>query len=125
MIIAVSYDNGRIFQHFGKTEKFEYFTADEDGRLTDSVIKSNGGQGHGALAGILKENKTDVLICGGIGEGALDALAQAGIEVYAGNAGPVESAVVAYLSGQLEKKAVKCDHHDHGKGHSCGEHSCK
>ncbi len=127
MKIAAAYDNGMIFQHFGKTEAFKYYETDESGTITGFEIKSNGGQGHGALAEILKSNGVDVLICGGIGEGAQNALAEKGIEVYAGNTGSADSAVIAFLLGKMEKKAVKCDHHDHahGEGHTCGEHGCK
>jgi predicted Fe-Mo cluster-binding NifX family protein len=127
MKIAVTYDKGMIFQHFGKTEEFKYYETDEQGNITDFAIKSNNGQGHSALADILKSNGVDVLICGGIGEGAQDALAMNGIEIYAGNTGNADAAVIAFLAGKMEKKAVKCDHHEHehGEGHSCSEHSCK
>ncbi len=127
MKIAVTYDNGIIFQHFGKTEAFKYYETDNSGNITGFEIKSNDGQGHGALADILRNNGVDVLICGGIGEGAQNALAEKGIEIYAGNTGSADSAVIAFLSGKMEKKAVKCDHHEHGhgEGHTCGEHGCK
>ncbi|MCR4595048.1 MAG: dinitrogenase iron-molybdenum cofactor biosynthesis protein [Clostridiales bacterium] len=127
MKIAVTYENGMIFQHFGKSEAFKYYEADENGNIIAAEVKSNNGQGHGALADILKENRVDVIICGGIGEGAQDALAENGIEIYAGNAGSADSAVISFLAGKMEKKAVKCDHHEHehGENHSCGEHKCK
>ena len=125
MKIAVTYDHGMIFQHFGKTEAFKYYTTDEWGDIVAAEVKSNDGQGHGALAGILKENGVDVIICGGIGEGAQNALAANGIEIYAGNAGNADAAVIAFLSGKMEQKAVRCDHHDHDEGHSCGTHDCR
>ena len=125
MKIAVTYENGMIFQHFGKSAAFKYYTADENGSIIAAEVKSNGGQGHGALAGILKANGADVLICGGIGPGAINALAANGIEVYAGNTGSADMAVIAFLAGKVEKKDVQCDHHDHAEGHGCGEHSCQ
>ena len=67
MKIAVTYENGEVFQHFGKTEQFKVYTV-EDNRVVSTIVLSSNGQGHGALAGMLGEQNIDVLICGGIGE---------------------------------------------------------
>lgn len=123
MKIAVAYDNGMIFQHFGKSEFFKFYTVDDNGEITSFEIVSTNGQGHGALANILAEKGTAVLICGGIGEGAVNALGEKGIEVYGGNSGNADSVVVKFLAGTLEKKAVSCNHH-HSGDHDCGEHKC-
>ncbi len=127
MKIAVTYENGVVFQHFGKSRAFKYYETNDRGDIVAVEVKSTDGQGHGALAEILKENGVDVLICGGIGQGAQDALAEKGIEVYAGNAGPADGVLLAFLAGKIEKQDVKCNHHDHehGEGHTCGEHGCK
>ena len=69
MRIGVTYADGQIFQHFGHTEEFKIYDV-EDGRVTASEVVSTNGSGHGALAGVLKTLKVDVLICGGIGGGA-------------------------------------------------------
>ena len=122
MKIAVAYDNGSIFQHFGRTEEFRIYDV-EDNRIISSEVLSSNGSGHSALAGILAANAVDVLICGGIGGGAQSALADAGIEVIAGAEGDADSAVEAYLRGELVSAGVTCDHH-HGEEHSCGEHGC-
>ena len=83
MRIAVTYDNGEIFQHFGHTEKFKVYDV-EDGKIVNEEIVDTNGQGHGALAGFLLGGKVDVLICGGIGGGAQVALGEAGIKLYGG-----------------------------------------
>ena len=100
MKIAVTYDNGSVFQHFGKTEFFKVFDA-EDGKIVSSEVISSNGTGHGALAGLLAQEGVDVLICGGIGGGAQAALAEAGIELCAGAQGDVNEAAEAYLKGEL------------------------
>ena len=125
MKIAVTYENGQIFQHFGHTEQFQIFTA-EDGKIVSSEIVDTNGSGHGALAGLLSSLGVDVLICGGIGGGAQMALAQAGIKLYGGVSGFCDAAVEALLGGTLGfDPNVKCDHHDHhGEGHNCGDHGC-
>ncbi|MCF0132820.1 MAG: FKBP-type peptidyl-prolyl cis-trans isomerase [Blautia sp.] len=123
MRIAAAYDNGNIFQHFGRTEFFKVYDVENEQIVSSEVISSNG-SGHGALAGILAENNIDVLICGGIGGGARNALVEAGIEICAGAQGDTDAAVEAYLKGELANAGVTCDHHDHEEGHSCGEHGC-
>lgn len=123
--IAVTYDNGKVFQHFGKTEAFKVYEVEDAKMMSSEVIGSNG-VGHGALAGLLADHTIDTLICGGIGGGAMNALAEAGIEVCAGAEGDTDAVLEAYLKGELESAGVTCDHH--GEGHTCGdheeEHSC-
>ena len=120
MKIAVTCDNGNVFQHFGKTESFKVFEV-EDNKVVSSEIIGSNGSGHGALAGLLADKSIDVFICGGIGGGAQQALVNAGIELYAGASGDVDAAVEAYLAGELVNSGVNCDHH-HGEDHDCGHH---
>lgn len=121
MKIAVTYENGKVFQHFGKTETFKVYEV-EDGKVISSEVIGSNGEGHGALAGVLEGQGVDVLICGGLGGGAQAALAEAGIEVCSGAEGDADQAVEAYLKGELISTGVNCDHHHHEEeeGHSCG-----
>lgn len=122
MRIAVTYDNGNIFQHFGHTAQFKVYDIENNQIVNEQIIDTNG-QGHGALAAFLNEAKADVLICGGIGGGAQNALAQAGIKLFGGVTGSADEAVKAYLAGTLEYTAnATCNHHAHQ--HSCGQHQC-
>ena len=121
MKIAVTYDNGNVFQHFGRTEFFKVYEVEDNKVIFSEVIGSNG-VGHGALAGLLSEQSVDVLICGGIGGGAQAALAEAGVELCAGAEGDADQAVEAYLKGELVSTGANCDHHHHEDGHSCGDH---
>ena len=121
MKIAVAYDNGNIFQHFGRTEFFKVYEVEDDKVASSEVIGSNG-VGHGALAGLLSDQSVDVLICGGIGGGAQAALAEAGVELCSGAEGDADQAVEAYLKGELVSTGANCDHHHHEEGHSCGDH---
>lgn len=120
MKIAVTYDNGNIFQHFGKTEFFKVYEIEDNKVISSEVIGSNG-TGHGALAGLLADQDVDVLICGGIGGGAQTALEEAGVEMCAGAQGDADQAVEDYLKGELVSTGANCDHH-HEEGHSCGHH---
>ena len=127
MKIAVTYENGQIFQHFGHTEQFKLYEA-ADGKVIHAEVVDTNGSGHGALAGFLMQHGVDTLICGGIGGGAQAALAEAGIKLYGGVSGDADAAVSALLSGNLgHDPNVHCDHHDHKhgeEGHTCGDHGC-
>ena len=124
MKIAVTYESGLIFQHFGHTAAFKIYEV-ENNEVTSSEVVETNGSGHGALAGFLAQLGVDTLICGGIGGGAQMALANAGIKLYGGVMGDADDAVEALLSGELNfNPCVRCDHHDHGNGHSCGDHGC-
>ena len=127
MKIAVTHENGQIFQHFGHTEQFKIYTV-ENGKITDSTVVDTNGQGHGALASVLMSLDADILICGGIGGGAQMALADAGIKLFGGVSGTCDEAVKAFIEGTLGYNPnVKCSHHDHEHGngvHKCGDHGC-
>ena len=125
MKVAVTYENGNIFQHFGHTQYFKVYEIAEGQVLSSEVVDTNG-SGHGALAGVLNRLNADVLICGGIGGGAQMALAEAGIQLYGGVSGDADAAVEAFLKGALDfNPDVQCNHHDHhGEGHTCGNHGC-
>ena len=126
MRIAVTYENGQIFQHFGHTETFKIYDV-EEGKVVHSEVVDANGSGHGALAGVLNALNADVLICGGIGGGAQTALAAAGIKLFGGVSGDADEAVEAFINETLDYNSdVKCSHHEHshGEGHTCGEHGC-
>ena len=124
MKIAVTYENGQVFQHFGHTEHFKLYQS-EGGAVTGTEVVSTNGSGHGALAGFLRERGVDVLICGGIGAGARQALEEAGIRLYGGVSGSADQAVADLLAGALSfDPQAACDHHHDGQEHQCGEHPC-
>ncbi|MBQ1534910.1 MAG: NifB/NifX family molybdenum-iron cluster-binding protein [Erysipelotrichaceae bacterium] len=125
MRIAVTYENGYVGQHFGHTEEFKVYDV-EDGGIVNTQILSSNGQGHGMLAVVLKEADVELLICGGIGMGARNALSEMGIELIPGAQGKADDVVRAYLSGTLEYDPDEtCHHHDHDHEHGCnGDHHC-
>lgn len=131
MKIAVTYENGEVFQHFGHTEYFKVYEV-ENGQIVKAEVVDTNGSGHGALAGVLQQLGVNTLICGGIGGGARNALDAAGIAIYGGVSGSADEAVAAFLEDRLNfDPDAKCDHHDHHheeghtcKDHGCGSHSC-
>lgn len=125
MRIAVAYENGQVFQHFGHTERFRVYDI-ENGKVTVTTTINTNGSGHGALADILKKISVDTLICGGIGGGAKKALAEAGIKLYGGVSGDADKAVEQLLAGKLNFDSdATCDHHGEHHGGTCGEQGCE
>lgn len=126
MKIAVTYENGNVYQHFGHTSAFKVYEA-ENGKVIASQVVDTNGSGHGALALLLAQQGVDVLICGGIGGGARVALMDAGIAIYGGVSGDADEAVELFLSNTLNYDPnARCSHHDHhhGDDHACGSHGC-
>lgn len=126
MKIAVTYENGNVFQHFGHTQAFKIYETDGKQILRSEVVSTDG-QGHGALSTFLAERDVEVLLCGGIGGGAQMALKEVGIQLYGGVSGNADDQVQAFLDGALAYNAnVRCDHHDHEHhgAHTCGSHGC-
>ncbi len=120
MRIAVTYENGEVFQHFGHTAQFKLYDV-EEGKIVSTQIVDTGENGHGALAGFLREAQVDALICGGIGMGARYALAEAGIQLFGGVQGNADAAARALAEGQLQyDPQAQCDHHGHGGEHHGG-----
>ena len=122
MRIAVTYEDGQVFQHFGHTGQFKIYDV-QDGHIVSSEVVDTNGTGHGALAGMLQAMGVDTLICGGIGGGARAALAAAGIRLYGGVSGSADEAAAALCAGSLSfDPEAECHHHDHEDGHDCGHH---
>ena len=93
--------------------------------MTASEVVDTNGSGHGALARFLKDKNVNVLICGGIGGGAKNALAANGIEIYPGAKGNADEQVKSYLEGNLSYNPdTLCSHHHMEGEHTCGDHGC-
>jgi len=126
MRIAIPYINGMINGHFGHSEQFKIYEVTEDDRVVSAMVLPTNGAGHGALASFLTNIHTNVVLCGGIGPGAIEALRAAGMHIYAGCEGEADTAVHAFLSGFLQETTVApCNHHheENGCGHE-GACSC-
>ncbi len=120
MRIAVTYENGEIFQHFGHTELFRLYDV-EDGRVVHRMTIRPKNAGHEAMAAVLRKAGADMLICGGIGAGAQQALEEMGIRLCAGVSGSSDAAVESFLRGTLRYSGQStCTAHDAEGG--CGHH---
>lgn len=120
MRVAVTYEDGKVYQHFGHAKQFKIFEV-EKGAVTGSEVVDTEGSGHGAMAGFLDDKEVDVLICGNIGSGAMSILDKAGIDVVAGVEGDADKAVEQLLAGELQSTGANCSHDE---GSSCGDGGC-
>ena len=117
MKIAVPYSDGQVFQHFGKSEQFKIYDTIDDEIISSEIVDTSG-SGHSALADFLKEKGAGVLICGGIGVGAVPALQNAGIQILGGAEGEADKCVEEFLGGRLHFGASGCA----SCSSSCGHH---
>ncbi len=123
-VIAVPYENGQIFEHFGHASSFKLYEVDE-GKIYRTEIVSSVEKGHGALVAFLMRHNVETLICGGIGSGAQNALLLSGIKLHGGVTGSADEAVDRFIRGTLGYTPIPNCGHAHGSGHKCGGHGCR
>lgn len=122
MIVAITFDKGRVAQHFGHTEEFKIYDVKPNKEEVEFYYVKTNGEGCSALVPILKANKVNVLVCGGLGEGAYNHLIEAGIIVVPGVEGEVDEVFGELMDGTLQySEGPNCDHH-HEEGHECHHH---
>ena len=123
MRIAIPYYEGLIFQHFGHAKQFKVYEIEQHQILMEMIVEPEG-TGHQAVADFLRSIDVRAVICGNIGEGAMNALSDAGILFYGGVSGLADDAITALVGGALAYDPnIKCEHHhDHDCGgcDSCG-----
>lgn len=129
MKIAVPTNDGAsISAHFGKSSAFLVFDV-QSGQIAGSTLRPNNGchphqshdhacDGHGRSShadhhtGIVSTLAgCDLVICSGIGQRAVDALAVAGIKpVFVSETGPASTIVEAYVKGLLQpNSSASCE----------------
>ena len=119
MRIAIPYYMGQIFQHFGHASQFKIYEIENRQVLMETVVEVET-QGHAAVAELLAGMDVRVVICGSIGERAMQALQKAGIVFYGGVSGEADAAITALIEGGLKYDPdIRCAAHDRADG--CGD----
>lgn len=113
MKIAVTYSNGEVFQHFGRTEQFKVYEV-EDSKVVSSTIVGCNGMSHSGVGMVVQQIGADVLICGGMGEGARNMICQMGIRLVSGITGDADRAVDMFLKGEIGTNPYAGVHACHG-----------
>ncbi len=118
MKIAVPHESGEVFQHFGQATEFKIYTV-EDSKPVESTLVHPEDASHEAVAGYLKKLGVDLLICGGIGDGAREAIEAEHILLCSNVSGNADEVVNSFLDGSLDfMTGSSCDHYE--EEHSCG-----
>lgn len=120
MKIAVPYLDGEIFEHFGKSAQFKIYDI-EDGAVADSKVVDSEGEGHAAVTSFLAALGVEIVICSGIGEGAFNALNEAGIKVVSGISGQADEIVNLLTGGPMDSEGPNCNC---GGNCGCGDGGC-
>lgn len=121
MKIAVIYENGVVFRHFGHCNAVKLYTFDDGTMLDMRVIELNG-NGHESVVKFMSDNGVDTVICGGIGDPAVKMLNDKGIELCAGAQGDADQAVMDYLMGRLNCSSASICATEHSSQEHCGGH---
>lgn len=112
MRIAVSYEDGNVFEHVGDTETFKLYDV-EDGKVVKTEILKAEGTGRDMVIDFATAHKVEVMICGRICGGAKDALAESGVTTFGCVTGDADAAVEAYIKGTLDDSGTSvCEHND-------------
>lgn len=119
MKIAIATDNNMVSRHFGHCEGFTIFTL-ENKKISKKEFIENPGHKKGFLPIFLNEHGINIIISGGMGQGAIEIFNNNNIEVITGTTGNLEEIIQAYLEGELISSGSICHEHEHKD--SCGEH---
>ncbi|MGE5455125.1 MAG: NifB/NifX family molybdenum-iron cluster-binding protein [Methylocystaceae bacterium] len=116
--IAMPINGELVNQHFGQSKQF-IVAAIEDGKVVEQhTVSADALQhNHAGLTGLLMAEGVSLVITGGIGQPAVNALQQQGLQVIKGANGSCETVLAQYLSGQLHDQNVTCNHHSEHHDH--------
>jgi len=118
MKIAIPSAGNMVNQHFGMSKSFAIATIEGNSIVDIKEISTESLQhNHGGLAGLLTDENVNVVIAGGIGAGAYNALKQNGLDVVRGASGEIKDAIQQYIGGNLKDREVLCNHHGHEHHH--------
>lgn len=119
MRYAIATEGGHVSAHFGHCPVFTIVDIDEGAVAKTAVVESPEHE-PGAIPLFLKEQGSNVVVSGGMGQRAADLFAKLGITPIVGFSGTVEAAIAGCLDGTLEASGDLCAHD--GDGHEAGRH---
>ena len=102
MKVAVAYDNGEIYGHFGHCDMFAFYEYGEYVyECTKTLIETADRHGHQAMADLMREQGVDAVICGNMGGEGKALLLSYGIVPVVGYSGDADTAADLLVTGQL------------------------
>lgn len=122
MKIAMPSEYGYVNQHFGRSREFTVVELNDGKIIAQKTVSADNLQhNHAGLAGLMQNEGVEVVIVGGIGAMAMQALEQSGLRVISGASGKIEEVVASFARGELVSSGQACCHH-HGEHHDHGCH---
>ena len=109
MKIAVAKDGDLVAEHFGHCREYAFFTV-ENGQITEEESLTSPAHAPGVIPKFLNENGAEVVLAGGMGQGAIELFNSYGIEVFIGVCGNINDAVKSYVDGSLKSGQNVCNH---------------
>jgi len=124
MKIAVPVTSDRqIDSHFGHCESYNVYTISDTNEIAHvATIASPQGCGcKSNIASSLASDGVNVMLAGGIGDGAINVLNNNGITVIRGCTGKADEIVKLYVAGLVKDSGNSCHQHEshHHDGHEC------
>lgn len=116
MKIALPSRNNSIDSHFGHCEYFTVFTVDTNTKeiLSSEQVTSPAGCGcKSNIASVLADMGVKVMLAGNMGDGAVNVLNNAGIQVLRGCSGDVKAVASKWLQGAVVDSGEACHSHEH------------
>jgi predicted Fe-Mo cluster-binding NifX family protein len=123
MKIAIATEGTNVSGHFGKCENFTIVELENSEVKSKTEISTIGNQ-HGLLPSFLASHDVNLVIAGGMGEGARNNLISNNIEIISGISGSIDGVIDTYLGGNLKSTNTGCSGHDHSHGHEHGDGGC-
>lgn len=114
MKVMIAADRGVVCPHFGHAPEFRLVEIDES-KVVKEEIYTNPGHAPGVLPRWMKDLDVDIVIAGDMGPRARDLFASFGITVQTCDPMSVDSALEAFIKGNLSGSSNSCHH---GKEHS-------
>ncbi|WP_075590739.1 NifB/NifX family molybdenum-iron cluster-binding protein [Labilibacter marinus] len=121
--VALPSKGEMIDNHFGHCEKFTIYTLSAKNDVLDtSFYKAPESCGcKSDLASELAKEGVEVLLAGGIGQGAINKLKASQIDVFMGFSGETKAVLEQWLKGDKGTSDI-CPPHDHEGGQECNHH---
>lgn len=118
MRIAVAAEGRNVTEHFGHCVNFMLYDVENEKIIKEESV-DNPGHKPGFLPNFLADKGVQVIISGGMGQGAVDIFNERNVEVVVGASGDAKTAVEDYLQGALKTSGSVC--HEHLHHDECGE----
>jgi predicted Fe-Mo cluster-binding NifX family protein len=113
MIIGIPTNDRKVVEsHFGHCKEFALYDI-EDGKIVATNYVTPPPHAPGVIPKFLAEQKVNVIICGGMGQMAINLFKENGIEVILGAVGSVEKNLQEFIKGELMSTGVACEHKHH------------